>query len=476
MMYPTLAMPQLTCLTPQMFSSLLELMQQFQRNGMLKAAADLANVLGQCSLSSLPPSPSPCHVCPLNFPPPQSQSSPRKRRRQQRRKSSTPASRSNLTWSPSSPLTAINGRLPLQQFRGFDIALMSATIDRLAPANHYLPHKSASTPPLSQRSCWSPPASFKRAKADVIAKAKEEVFEEQMSNKLVGDEVSLEQAEVEEAIANEVDQSITYKEEGVSKPLAAKDDLGEAPEEELGLHTAFQGELIDLMPRVEEPVVAKEVEVTDAMKVEEEAIINQGANEVEEIITAKQEEEVNEDKVSFSMEDLEYDDATGQLLIHLEDGVVEVSDLQARDQLLAKMSSVPHDDQLLANMFPAPKARAAPILSHVPDVEEEVLGIPPVPPKPINFRLQEERLTYGHLGQAKAQSLGRWTSWTRDLLISDLEASFTKPRRGIFWSDFSPEERLACFDMVDWGATYPLDPPPRSLMFEPDEDQWSTWA
>ena len=59
MMYPTLAMPQLTCLTPQMFSSLLELMQQFQRNGMLKAAADVANVLGQCSLSSLPPSPLP---------------------------------------------------------------------------------------------------------------------------------------------------------------------------------------------------------------------------------------------------------------------------------------------------------------------------------------------------------------------------------------------------------------------------------
>ena len=315
----------------------------------------------------------------------------------------------------------------------------------------------------------------------MISIVKEEVIigqdEEQMSNKLVGDEVSLEQAEVEEAIANEVDQSITYKEEGVSKPLAAEDDLGEAPEEELGLQTAFQGELIDLMPRVEKPVVAKEVEeVTDAMKVEEEAIINQGANEVEEIITAKQEEEVNEDKVSFSMEDLEYDDATGQLLIHLEGGVVEVSDLQARDQLLAKMSSVPHDDQLLANMFPAPEARAAPIISPVPHVEEAVPGIPPVPPKPINFRLQEERLTYGHLSQAKAQSLGRWTSWTRDLLISDLEAAFTRPKRGIFWSGFSSEEKLACFDMVDWVTTCPLDPPPRSLMFELAEDHWSTWA
>ena len=292
---------------------------------------------------------------------------------------------------------------------------------------------------------------------------------------------------VEEVADNTVDQFISSKEEGVSaplpayqpitsfsKPLAAEDDVREVHEEELGLQSAFQSELNALMPRVEKPVVNKEV--TDAMKVEEEAIINQAETEVEEIITAKQEEELNENKVTFSMEDLEYDDATGQLLIHLESGPREVTDLQTRDQLLARMSSVPHDDQLLANMFPAPEARAAPIISPVPHVEEAVPGIPPVPPKPINFRLQEERLTYGHLSQAKAQSLGRWTSWTRDLLISDLEAAFTRPKRGIFWSGFSSEEKLACFDMVDWVTTCPLDPPPRSLMFEPAEDHWSTWA
>jgi len=60
--------------------------------------------------------------------------------------------------------------------------------------------------------------------------------------------------------------------------------------------------------------------------------------------------------------------------------------------------------------------------------------------------------------------------------MSDLEAAFSKPRRGIIWSNFSPEEKLAHFDMVNWEATFPLDPPPRSLMFEADEDQWSTWA
>ena len=301
-----------------------------------------------------------------------------------------------------------------------------------------------------------------------------------------------------------------------------------------GTHQEVMAELIAHIPKVEEPIVSEQEEMfyakpveeevvfrqaeaevkvittqdenveevvqddeqmsnklvedeVSVQKVEEEVIINQAENEVEDIITAKQdpemvvyskiqEEEVNENKVSFSVEDLEYDDATGQLFIHLESGVREVSDLQTRDQLLARMSSVPYDDQLLANMFPTPKARAAPILSPVPGVEEAVPGIPSVPPKPINFRLQEQRLTYGHLSQSRAQSLGRWTSWTRDLLISDLEAAFTRPRRGIFWSDFSPEEKLARFDMVDWGASYPLDPPPRSLMFEPAEDHWSAWA
>ena len=232
-----------------------------------------------------------------------------------------------------------------------------------------------------------------------------------------------------------------------------------------------QDEKVEEVVQDEEQMSNKLVEdEVSLQQVQEEVIINQAGNEEEE------EEEVNEEKVSFSMEDLEYDEATGQLFIHLESGMREVTDLQCRNQLLAKMSSIPEDDGLLASVFPSPEARATPTLSQVPDVGEVLSATPPVLLKPINFRLQEQRLTFSHLGQSRAQSLGRWTSWTRDLLISDLEAAFTKPRRSIYWSDFSLEEKLACFDMVDWGATYPLDPPPRSLMFEPAEDHWSTWA
>ena len=43
-------------------------------------------------------------------------------------------------------------------------------------------------------------------------------------------------------------------------------------------------------------------------------------------------------------EDLEYVDATGQLLIHLEGGVVEVTNLQVRDQLLVNMALTPNEN------------------------------------------------------------------------------------------------------------------------------------
>ena len=93
-----------------------------------------------------------------------------------------------------------------------------------------------------------------------------------------------------------------------------------------------------------------------------------------------------------------------------------------------------------------------------------------VPPKPFHHRHQEQRLRFGHLGPSKMKSLGRWTSWTREFLHSELEAKFSRPRRGVLWSNFSPEEKLAHFDMIDWPESCPDDPPSRSLMFEPESD------
>ena len=93
-----------------------------------------------------------------------------------------------------------------------------------------MPINSASTPPFSQRSFGPVPHAEQVAAVGVEertimeAKVEEPIVSEQgeMFNvKLVEDEVSLQQAEVEEAIANKVNQLITYKEEEVPAPLPA---------------------------------------------------------------------------------------------------------------------------------------------------------------------------------------------------------------------------------------------------------------
>ena len=85
-------------------------------------------------------------------------------------------------------------------------------------------------------------------------------------------------------------------------------------------------------------------------------------------------------------------------------------------------------------------------------------------------------MTLNHMESNKVKSLGRPTSWTKDLLMSTMEAAFNKPRFGILWSEFGLGEKVACFDSVDWAASYPLDLPPRHLMFERGKDEWSNWA
>ena len=162
--------------------------------------------------------------------------------------------------------------------------------------------------------------------------------------------------------------------------------------------------------------------------------------------------------VEIPVEDFELDAKTGQVF-HQNQPVVFASP-KVREQVMAKLSPASHVSLL-----------------------EVILGSKQlwVPIKPINLRHQGQKLMFRHLRPAKVKSMGRWTSWTRVQLLSVLKETFSRPRRGTYcdtpsWSDFSPEEKLGSFNMIDWAASYPLDPPPRSLMFEPEEDPWSTWA
>lgn len=96
-------------------------------------------------------------------------------------------------------------------------------------------------------------------------------------------------------------------------------------------------------------------------------------------------------------------------------------------------------------------------------------------PKPLNMRHQSTRKTYASLNRAKAKLAGRWVSkWTKASLLASLDAFWTRPKHGLKWSDFSHEEKLLHFDMIDWPGC-PDDIPPKSLLFD-QVDPWSTWA
>ena len=110
MMFPMQSMPQLSCFSTQMLTSLMESLEMFTCQGMLEAAADVVRLLVQCSLPDpalSTPLPS-CHACPLNFPPPLL--TPRKRRRRQRRrrsKSTESRSSSSLSTDVDAIVTSI---------------------------------------------------------------------------------------------------------------------------------------------------------------------------------------------------------------------------------------------------------------------------------------------------------------------------------------------------------------------------------
>ena len=200
----------------------------------------------------------------------------------------------------------------------------------------------------------------------------------------------------------------------------------------------------------EKEVVARQ-DVDDEEEEEKEGVIDMRT--WEEHCEGKEIEELH-----VSVEDLQLDANTGQVSHHGQP--VVFASAQLRERVLAQLSSTSPTPILPSGLALPPGAEPSPAFLN-----------------PLHPRHQERRLTFGHLKKCTSElmSLGRQTRWTKELLLSELEAAFSK-RGGYSWSDFSPEEKLACFDMVDWAVSCPNDPPSRSLMFVPDQDQWSNWA
>ena len=208
---------------------------------------------------------------------------------------------------------------------------------------------------------------------------------------------------------------------------------------------------VELLTKQSEKEVVARQDVDDEEEEEKEGVIDMRT--WEECCKGKEIEELH-----FSVGDLQLDTDTGQVSHHGQP--VVFASAQLRERVLAQLSSTSPTPILPSGLALPPGAEPSPAFLN-----------------PLHPRHQERRLTFGHLKKCTSElmSLGRQTRWTKELLLSELEAAFSK-RGGYSWSDFSPEEKLACFDMVDWAVSCPNDPPSRSLMFVPDQDQWSNWA
>ena len=95
---------------------------------------------------------------------------------------------------------------------------------------------------------------------------------------------------------------------------------------------------------------------------------------------------------------------------------------------------------------------------------------------PANFRAREPKLTYSKLNQRSVQGLGKPPAWTKQVLNNLMEETFTKPRRGIYWSKLDPKEKMNHLKMVNWSNSFPGQSPPSNVHLHDIAGTWSTWA
>ena len=162
---------------------------------------------------------------------------------------------------------------------------------------------------------------------------------------------------------------------------------------------------------------------------------------------------------TFSIDNLKYHVDDDEF--SLEGEPVEFASPELREQLLAKVKARGDlGDQSAATIPPeiGTTGDDEPGLGKIQVATE--LGLP----RRLNLRHQLQRSTFSHLSPGGVKSLGRWTSWTGDSLEAFLSKAFTRPRFDMFWSEYSPEERVEASKMVDWRESFPDDPPPSYLL------------
>ena len=172
-------------------------------------------------------------------------------------------------------------------------------------------------------------------------------------------------------------------------------------------------------------------------------------------------------EVKHSIEEFDYNEATGAFSLKGQDVIFASPELKAEVLAQLKGATQSCSDPSRSSQPPEP---ARP---HPRGVQEQLdLAYQ----APANFRAREPKLTYGKFSRREVQNLGQPTMYTREVLQSHMDETFTRAHRGIYWSKFTPEKKREYVEMVDWSASFPGQSPPTRDQLQDLAGTWSTWA
>ena len=288
------------------------------------------------------------------------------------------------------------------QYRdGLDIRSMLTTIGLLAPANVYSPHRPAFPLALKTNS---------KRKASGLAQPQGGSASGTMPAPLPAHQEHQATASSPKQIVKEVEEVEREEEE---RPGVLSDNVAGAGGKEEGEHA-------------EGGCHADSADISESREEEEEKV----------------------EEFSFCIDDLQYDDDSGE--VSMGGQSVQFASAELRQRVLKKLRMNQFKKTVVDDQDP----------KEIGQVHDQH---PPLP-RPLQLSHQIQRSIFAKVKQSKAKALGKWTTWTSDRLEAFLSEAFTKPRLGVFWAEYTPEEKVEVSKMVDWEATFPEDPPPPYLL------------
>ena len=505
-------MPQLICLSPQTVSSLVDSLTHFLRLGMFKAAADVAQFIARCP----PPAPPPSMWFP--FPPPRPRRSRQRRHRRRRSPGPTPKSSSvtQLSAEVDDIIESIE-QLPIKSlnkerifFKKFDQDSLCATIAMLAktysPGHvHKPPTLAIEYQPRVNKSAEAGATPSKEL-CSALGSPPPTRTETSEQPRAMSPEACTQSSDREAAASAFVcrpptsgitpclshdcpDHCLfmyepTQPEESGTGDNSFNDPISKNVKRESNsklVHVAHpnvtpvsqsivRGVKNLLAIAAESNITFKEDETMKAAVVETElqlAKTERGHVTGAQSTLSPAAAESPKEEVKLSIEEFDYNEATGTFSLKGQDVIFASHKLKAEALAQLKFATQSCSDPSRSSQPPEP---ARP---HPREVQEQ---LDLAHQAPANFRAREPKLTYGEFTRHQVQNLGQPNMWTKEVLQIHMEQAFTRPHRGIYWSKFTPGEKRECLEMVNWSASFPGQSPPTRDQLQDLAGTWSTWA